>query len=124
MVHLDTSVLVDQFTGPARAIGVRRAFEAGEILTFSAIVLFEWLRGPRRPEEIALVDRLFPRRRLVAFADAEAARAAELYRALQRPRGREIDLAIAACALVHDAKLWTLNPGDFGDIPSLAFYRP
>jgi len=30
-----------------------------------------------------------------------------------------IDLAIAACALTHEAALWTLNPEDFRDIPGL-----
>ena len=43
----------------------------------------------------------------------------ELYRRLRRPRHREIDLAIAACAIVHGAELWTLNPQDFRDIPGL-----
>jgi predicted nucleic acid-binding protein len=38
---------------------------------------------------------------------------------VRRPRGREIDLAIAATAIVHDAALWTLNPRDFADVPRL-----
>ena len=33
--------------------------------------------------------------------------------------GREMDIAIAACAIVNAASLWTLNPGDFPDIPGL-----
>jgi predicted nucleic acid-binding protein len=33
-----------------------------------------------------------------------------------------MDLAIAACALAHDAALWTLNPNDFADIPDLSLY--
>jgi predicted nucleic acid-binding protein len=36
-----------------------------------------------------------------------------------KPRRREIDLAIAACAMVHDASLWTLNPEGFDDIQGL-----
>lgn len=32
--------------------------------------------------------------------------------------GREMDIAIAACAIVNAASLWTLNPGDFPDIPA------
>jgi len=55
----------------------------------------------------------------VAFGWQEASLAAELYRVIRRPRGREIDLAIAACALVHGAPFWTLNPHDFRDIPGL-----
>jgi predicted nucleic acid-binding protein len=46
-----------------------------------------------------------------------------LYRQMQASgntcRGREIDLAIAATAMVRDAELLTLNPKDFGDIPGL-----
>ena len=38
---------------------------------------------------------------------------------VKRARGREIDIAIAACAVVHTAHLWTLNPADFEDIPDL-----
>jgi predicted nucleic acid-binding protein len=30
-----------------------------------------------------------------------------------------VDLAIAACAIVHGAALWTLNPQDFKDVPGL-----
>ena len=59
----------------------------------------------------------------IAFGAAEAALAAELYRTVARPRGREIDLAIAACALVWEATLWTLNVGDFEDIPRLTLVR-
>jgi hypothetical protein len=32
-------------------------------------------------------------------------------------------LAIAACAPEHGAKLWTLNEKDFEDIPGLGLYR-
>lgn len=54
-----------------------------------------------------------------AVADA----AARLYRRLGRARGREADLLIAACAMVHEAPLWTLNPADFRDVPGLELYR-
>ena len=36
-----------------------------------------------------------------------------------RARGREIDLAVAACAIADGASLWTLNRDDFRDIPGL-----
>ena len=58
----------------------------------------------------------------MTFDDAVAARAAALYRSLKRPRGREIDLAIAACAVEHNASLWTLNPAGFKDVPGLILY--
>ena len=123
MIVLDTSVLVDALTGPRRsAAALRRAIEQGDRIVLPSLVLFEWLRGPRRPEELAAQEGLLPASAALAFGPAEAARAAQLYVSLPRPRGREIDLAIAACALVLDARLWTLNPRDFRDLPGLELY--
>jgi predicted nucleic acid-binding protein len=84
-----------------------------------AIVLYEWLRGPRTPDEVQAQEALLPSSEAVPFGPEQAAIAANLYRAVRRPRAREIDLAIAACALWQDATLWTLNPDDFRDVPRL-----
>jgi predicted nucleic acid-binding protein len=62
---------------------------------------------------------LFPADSALTFGPREASISAELYRSLKRPRGREIDLAIAAIAIAKDAGLWTLNGADFKDIPGL-----
>lgn len=121
MIHLDTSALVDALTGPRRSgARLRELIEAGERTALSAIVLYEWLRGPRRDDEILDQEALWPRDAAVPFGPREGALAADLYRKLRRPRGREIDLAVAAVAVVHDARLWTLNRADFADIPGLA----
>jgi predicted nucleic acid-binding protein len=123
VIVLDTSVLIDALTGPRRsAPTLRRAIEQGERVLLPSLVLYEWLRGPRRPQELAAQEALFPASAAVPFGPAEAARAAQLYVQLPRPRGREIDLAIAACALILDARLWTLNPRDFRDLPGLELY--
>lgn len=125
MILLDTSALVDCLTGPRRsARAVRRAIERGERMVLATIVLYEWLRGPRVAEELAAQEALFPREAAIAFGAAEAARAADLYRAVPSARGREIDLAIAACAMCWDARLWTLNVKDFDDIAGLEVSRP
>jgi predicted nucleic acid-binding protein len=50
--------------------------------------------------------------------------ATSLYRELKRPRGREVDIVIAATAIARDAALWTLNPEDFRDIKTLTLYVP
>jgi predicted nucleic acid-binding protein len=89
-------------------------------LSISAIVLYEWLRGPRTRAEVAVQEDLFPRERAVPFGVSQAAVAVRLYGAVKRPRGREIDLAVAACALHDGAALWTLNRADFRDVPDLA----
>lgn len=120
MIVLDTSFLIDSFCGQRHSASVlRNAFEEGERILLPALVLYEWLRGPRLDTEIARQEALFPAEAVIAFGASEAAVSAQLYRTLRRPRGREVDLAIAACALVRDAQLWTLNPADFRDIPKL-----
>jgi len=123
MIHLDTSVLIDALTGPARlGFQLRQAVRDGERLVVSTLVVYEWLRGPRTEADRRVLVALFPMEQAVVFDGIAAARAAALYRRVKRPRGREIDLAIAACALEYDAALWTLNPGDFDDIPGLRLY--
>ena len=123
MIHLDTSVLVDALTGPARlAPQLREAVHTGERLLVSTLVLYEWLRGPRTDAELHLQAQLFPQDTALPFAAPTAARAAALYQLMKRPRGREIDLAIAACAIEHSAVLWTLNADDFKDIPGLILH--
>ncbi|MGA3025774.1 MAG: type II toxin-antitoxin system VapC family toxin [Bryobacteraceae bacterium] len=120
MIVLDTSVLIDSLTGPRRSsAALREAIEKGERILLPSLVLYEWLRGPRMPAELAAQEALFPAESAIAFGPAEAAVSAELYRSVRRPRGREIDLAIAACAILRDAVLWTLNTADFADIPRL-----
>jgi predicted nucleic acid-binding protein len=120
LIHLDTSVLVDALTGPRRsAARLRAGLEQGERILVSGLVLYEWLRGPRQQEELAAPEALFPAASAVGFGPEEAVIAARLYQSLARPRGREIDLAIAACALTQGAAFWTLNPRDFRDIPRL-----
>lgn len=125
MIHLDTSVLIDALSGPRRsAARLRRAIERGDRIQLATIVLYEWLRGPRLREELAAQEALFPVGAAVVFGPEEAIVAAELFRAVRRARGREIDLAVAACAVTHGATLWTLNPRDFQDIPHLTLFVP
>ena len=120
MILLDTKVRVESLCGGGRcASALRGLIERRERVLVPTLVLYEWLRGPRLPEEIAAQEALFPAESAIPFGYPEAALSAELYRRVSRPRGREIDLAIAACAILREAELWTLNVDDFKDIPGL-----
>lgn len=125
MILVDTSVLVGAFTGPGPlSPTVRLAIARGERLGLCAPVLYEWRRGPRTEVELGVQEGLLPAEMAWPFGAAEAAVAADLYRRLPRARQRELDFAIAACALTRGAQLWTLNPRDFADIPALALFDP
>lgn len=123
LIHLDTSVLVDAFAGSRRSLaGVRAATADGDVLTFSTLVLYEWLRGPRVQTETATVFQFFELQELPIFGAPEARRAASLYVRVKGARRRQADLAIAACAIEHGAHFWTLNRADFADVPGLTLY--
>jgi len=123
LVHVDTSVLVDAFSGPRRSLPRLRAATAkGHIVTFSSIVLYEWLRGPRTDSEKEAVDAFVTPETMSVFGRREATRAADLYGRVKGARQRQADLAIAACAIEAGASLWTLTHSDFADIPGLTLF--
>lgn len=125
MIVLDTSVLVEGLGAGGRLrTDLREAIVRGERMVLPSLVLFEWLRGPRIQEELEAQEALFPSESALTFGPEEAMLAAELYNSVRRPRGREVDLAIAATALTWDAVLWTLNSADFRDIPGLELRAP
>jgi len=125
VILLDTSVLIGALTGArALAVTVRTVVEDGERLGLCAPVLYEWERGPRTAVELATQEELLPADAAWPFGPTEARVAAALYRHVSRARQRELDLAIAACALTHGAALWTLNRDDFADIPELVLFDP
>jgi predicted nucleic acid-binding protein len=124
VIHLDTSILIDAFTGPRRSLpDLRRVVADGMRLAVSSLVLYEWRRGPRVEMELALESALLGSDAVVDFGEVEARLAANLYQKMRRARGRELDIASAACALGRSALLWTLNPRDFHDIPGLELHR-
>ncbi|MGA3186074.1 MAG: type II toxin-antitoxin system VapC family toxin [Bryobacteraceae bacterium] len=124
MIFLDTSVLIESFTGGQPLLNSFRALiRQNERLALSSVVLYEWLRGPRFAEELAVQEAAFPSESIVHFNTEDATIASRLYRSLPRPRGREVDIMIAACAIRNEAELWTLNSADFEDIPGLRLLR-
>ncbi len=75
VIHLDTSALVNAFTGPKRsARRLRAAIERGERVSLSTMMLYEWLRGPRLEEQLAIQQALFLRESAVVFGPEEALR--------------------------------------------------
>lgn len=121
MICLDTSVLVEGLgAGGSMREALRETIAGGDRMVVPCLVLYEWLRGPRLPEELRAQEALFPAAEALPFGPEEARIAAGLYRTVRRPRGRGVDLAIAACALSWNAALWTLNAEDFRDIPGLS----
>jgi predicted nucleic acid-binding protein len=121
IVHLDTSLLISAIGGPTGP-ALRRVIADRHRLQLSALVLYEWLRGPRTEAELEFQDSILPSEEAIPFGVEEAHRAALLYSAVRRAPGREIDLAIAASAIVHGAALWTMNRRDFADVPGLRLF--
>ena len=71
MIHLDTSVLIDAFSGgKPLAPRLRQLLDSGERMFLSALVLFEWRRGPRIPEQIDAQEALFPSSEAIPFGSA------------------------------------------------------
>ncbi|MEE2776140.1 MAG: PIN domain-containing protein [Acidobacteriota bacterium] len=123
MIVLDTSALVDSLSGPQRsAPRLREAIAAGHRIALPTLVFYEWLRGPRLDEELEAQEALLPAAGALDFGTEEARIAASLFRSVPHPRGRSVDIAIAATAIAHAAHLWTLNYDDFIDLPGLALY--
>jgi predicted nucleic acid-binding protein len=122
---LDTAVLVDCLAARKHSVAaLRAALASAERFGLPALVLYEWLRGPRQKEELAAQEGLFRSDLSIPFGAAEAEISATLYRRLRKPGGREVDIAIAACAINCNAALWTLNVADFADIRGLQLYHP
>ena len=87
MIVLDTSVLIDALTGGKRSSEeMRRALAEGRRILLPALALYEWLRGPRLSEELAMQEELVPAASAIPFAYEEATISAGLYRTVKRPR--------------------------------------
>jgi predicted nucleic acid-binding protein len=133
---VDTSILV-----------LRRWVDPGELpdeMAISAITLAELSAGPhqvrRNDEQDAYDEHAERARRLEVLQraenefdpvpfDAEAARifgrvTAAVIAAGRKPRGRVVDLMIAATAIAEGLPLYTTNPADFADLDDLVTIVP
>jgi predicted nucleic acid-binding protein len=119
-VHLDTDFLVYALSrpGPERRRLLQVAATDAEI-QMSSVAWYEFSRGPRTPEQLAVARSFFFEDGIVTFSEHLAARAAETFRALGSPRKRAADIAIGTTAAAMDARLLTRNARDFAGIPDL-----
>lgn len=119
-IQLDTDFLIYALSqaGPERA-RLRRAAESDAVLEISAVAWYEFSRGPRVPEQIAVARSLFAADGVIPFDETLAAHAAEIFRRLGSPRRRAADIAIGVTAAATASLLLTRNARDFAGIPDL-----
>jgi predicted nucleic acid-binding protein len=105
LVHLDTDFLVYALSvrGPERKKLDELARSEAEI-EISAVAWYEFSRGPRTAEQLAVARSLFGN---------------EGIRSLGSPRRRAADIAIGVTAAAAGAALLTRNARDFARIPDL-----
>ena len=120
LVHLDTDfmVLALSRTGPERERLVQLAESDAEIQV-SAVAWYEFCRGPRTPDQLAVARSFFFADGVVPFSEEYAAMAADVFRLLGSPRRRAADVAIGVTAAAMGALLVTCNRRDFAGIPGL-----
>ena len=119
-VHLDTDFLVKAAaTAGEERQQLIRILEQEVPVGMSAIAWYEFSRGPRTPEQLAVAAFLIEEEDIVAFDAAAAIQAADTFRRAGFPRRRANDIAIGTLAARAGAELWTLNPIDFVDVPDL-----
>ncbi len=120
LVHLDTDFLVLALSraGAQR----RRLFELAESecdIQISAIAWYEFCRGPRTPEQLAVARSFFFEDGILPFSEDLARAAADAFRSLGSPRRRAADIAIGVTAASLGALLLTHNARDFAGIAGL-----
>jgi predicted nucleic acid-binding protein len=118
--HLDTDFLIYAVT----VRGVERdrlqlLARSDAILEVSALAWYEFCRGPRTAEQIAVARNLFGEDGIVALTEAFAVVAGDEFRKLGSPRRRAADVAIGVVARECGATLVTRNRADFHGIDGL-----
>ncbi len=120
--HLDTDFLIVALSraGAERTRLLQLAGSEAEI-QISAVAWYEFSRGPRTPDQLAVARSLFFDDGIIPFSEELATIAGEVFRTLGSPRRRAADIAIGVTASSMGAVLLTLNPNDFAGIPHLQF---
>jgi predicted nucleic acid-binding protein len=122
--HLDTDFLVYALSVPGvERRRLRALADSDEEVGISAVAWYEFSRGPRTPEQLAVARSFFGEEGVVAFAESLAELSAEVFRRLGSPRRRAADVAIGVTAVAQGATLLTRNVRDFAGIPGLEVER-
>ena len=118
--HLDTDFLVKALfaEGPERDL-LRQIADSTAVIEISAIAWYEFCRGPRTPDQVAIARDVLEDDGVIGFDEDLIAHAADLFRRLGSPRKRAADVAIATTALARGARLLTGNVGDYRGIDGL-----
>ncbi len=125
-VHLDTDFLIYALGVPGKERRrLLRLADSDDAMQMSAVAWYEFSRGPRTPEQLAVARSLFAAvDGIVPFSEELATRASEVFRLLGSPRKRAADIAIGATAAALGATLLTRNKRDFAGIPHLTMEAP
>lgn len=120
LFHVDTDVLVYALSvrGPERR-RLDKLFTSDASLELSALAWYEFTRGPRTPEQIAVARDLFGEHGIIPLSEDLALAAGEQFRRLGSPRKRAADIAIGVIARSRNATLLTRNARDFAGIDGL-----
>jgi tRNA(fMet)-specific endonuclease VapC len=120
LVHLDTDFMIVALSQvcPERDRLLQLA-ESDADIQISAVAWYEFSRGPRTPDQIAVARSFFSEEGVVPFSEEIAALAADVFRMLGSPRRRAADIAIGVTAAAMGAVLLTRNSRDFAGIPGL-----
>ncbi len=119
-VHLDTDFLVYALSQPgAERSRLLTLADSDAEIGMSAVAWYEFSRGPRTPEQLAVARSFLSDDGVIPLSEAMAAAAANVFRSLGSPRKRAADIAIGVTAAAVDAVLLTRNTADFAGIPEL-----
>lgn len=118
--HLDTDFLIHALAhrGPERE-RLEEVASSEAAIQMSAIAWYEFCRGPRTAEQLAVARSFLLEEGVVAFSEQLAERTAEVFRQLGSPRRRVADIAIGVTAAQLQATLLSRNHEDFADVPDL-----
>ena len=123
--HVDTDFLIYALAvnGPERDRLTGLA-DSEAVIEISAVAWYEFVRGPRTAEQLAVARSFFSEEGVIPFSEELADLAGDVFRRRGSPRRHAADIAIGVTAASAGATLLTRNVGDFSGIPKLSLERP